>query len=307
MTWMLPPRAQRVLKVLHLASVALCIGGAASMLWIMRLKYVLGDMLDPLSLDTALYTLLNRAFMAPFYLVAATGLVYSLFTNWGFLRYRWIVLKWGGAVLLVVITLVWLAPAVAGMVGLADGYFTVRGSGPLYSRLFRQCVGALAASLGLSLFLVIVSVSKPWGSRTRGSMASVRRIRIVAFAVVAVLAAVTAAGSLSLHTARSLPIEHVEPALLPDGLYKGKASDGSFIYRVQVTVKGGTITGIEAVTNRASLYALVAEGVFAEAMNLQSPRADTITGATTTSKMLLKAVEDALKSGGLKTRGQSGS
>ena len=93
---------------------------------------------------------------------------------------------------------------------------------------------------------------------------------------------------------RQMQISHIEPAFIRDGVYRGAASDGSFTYEVDVTIKGRTIVTVTAISNRTSPYARYAEGVFGRVLNNQSPAVDAITRATTSSKMLLKAVENAL-------------
>ena len=61
-----------------------------------------------------------------------------------------------------------------------------------------------------------------------------------------------------------------------------------------IKVKGKTIVAVTVVSNRASPYDRYAEGVISRVLNNQSPAVDAITKATTSSKMLLKAVENAL-------------
>jgi len=292
---MLSRNAQRWLKGTHFVSGALCTGGLFSLMVFLRVKYILGDELDPLTTDLVLHNLFNRVFMIPLYAVVLTGLAYSVFTQWGFARYRWVMVKWLGAVILVTTSVLWMGPAVSGMAGLADGFFSIKGAAPLYGQLFRQAAWAMAASLALFILVIFISVMKPGSKAAVGRQGSPRAVRWACAFLILAAAAMFIAGSMSLDRYRSMEIGHVEPSLLPDGVYFGEATDGSFTYRVRVRLERGLMVDIRTDRNRDSLYARVAEGVFAKAINLQSPRADAITGATTTSKVLLKAVENALR------------
>lgn len=59
----------------------------------------------------------------------------------------------------------------------------------------------------------------------------------------------------------------------------------------------GLLKKVPDLQNRKSHYARFAEGVFPRIMKKQKANVDTITAATTTSKCLMKAVENALSSG----------
>jgi uncharacterized protein with FMN-binding domain len=93
---------------------------------------------------------------------------------------------------------------------------------------------------------------------------------------------------------RNMEIAEINLADIKDGSYRGEFSYVSFTYIVNVTVSGNRITGIQVVQNRDSSYAKKAEGVMANIIQAQSLQVDTVSGATTTSKALLKAVENAL-------------
>ena len=82
--------------------------------------------------------------------------------------------------------------------------------------------------------------------------------------------------------------------MLEDGTYPGEATAGSFTYKVEVTVQDRQITDITVMANRVSPYARFAEGVIPKVLKAQNANVDTVTGATTTSKALLKAIENAL-------------
>lgn len=69
----------------------------------------------------------------------------------------------------------------------------------------------------------------------------------------------------------------------------------NYLYRVEATVREGQIREMKAIDNRESPYAFYAEGVFKKIIRDQNANTDAVTGATTTSKALMKAVENALQ------------
>ena len=63
---------------------------------------------------------------------------------------------------------------------------------------------------------------------------------------------------------------------------------------MEVLVKNHSIESIKVLQNGTSEYAHKAEGVLQKVLSAQSLKVDVVTGATTTSKALLKATENAL-------------
>lgn len=292
----LPPKAVKVLKSLHILCVGSLLGSAGSVLVSLGLMYARGDNLDHLTADMLQASIANGLFLWAFYGLLATGVVYALFTSWGFFRHTWIVFKWVGLVIMVFITINGLIPAVDGMAALSDGLYSIPNAREIYSELFRQAAISSSLVIGIGAVLVGLSVFKPFGlmQLDEPSLRTTIAIRVVILLLAGGAVAATITGSARLEKYRRMEIAHVEPAFIPDGVYQGSARDGNFTYVVKVTVRGKTIVKVVSEVNRSSLYARYAEGVFTRVINNQSPAVDVITGATTTSKMLLKAVEDAL-------------
>lgn len=101
-------------------------------------------------------------------------------------------------------------------------------------------------------------------------------------------------------TVRAMPIEAVDLASVADGAFQGDFSYGGFTYEVAVAVKEHRIETIEILKNRDTKHAKQAAGVVPKVLVAQSLNVDVVTGATTTSKALLKAIENALKKGRVK-------
>lgn len=93
---------------------------------------------------------------------------------------------------------------------------------------------------------------------------------------------------------RDMEFQDVDLNQVADGEYRGEFGYGSNMYAVEVIVKDRKIVAIEVINNRDSEHAKKAEGVIQKVIDAQSVQVDVVTGATTTSKAILKAIENAL-------------
>jgi uncharacterized protein with FMN-binding domain len=94
---------------------------------------------------------------------------------------------------------------------------------------------------------------------------------------------------------KNLEISDVDISSVPDGEYIGEIPFMSYIYRVKVKVESGKMKDIEVLDNgTGNSYAEQALEVVPRMMEEQTPKVDAVTGATVTSKALMKCVEKAL-------------
>ena len=111
------------------------------------------------------------------------------------------------------------------------------------------------------------------------------------------IAALVGCNNAEVRAVRAMPIDHVDLAEVKDGTYDGDFAYGGFDYQVRVTVASHQIKDIAVVKNRRTRQARMAEGVVPRILDQQKNDVDAVSGATTTSKALLKAVERALTKG----------
>jgi len=119
------------------------------------------------------------------------------------------------------------------------------------------------------------------------------RVLVVALPLVAVMG-LCGCVSEEIRTVRTMRINDVDLSRVRDGSYEGSFSYGSFNYLVRTTVKKGRIVKVDILKNRDTTYAMKAEKVAERVIEKQTPNVDAVTGATTTSKALLKAIEYSL-------------
>jgi hypothetical protein len=159
----LKPQAVKILKMFHI-SFAFCwiVGGAALCLGIFLTFPESGD---ELYMRSRMLQIIDDYLIIPGAIGAAiTGLVYSVWTNWGFFKHTWITVKWAMIILQTIIGIS-LGPYINGNVAianqlrdaaLADAVF-------LHNLHTTQLWGAVQTTL--LLLYVIISVQKPWKKR----------------------------------------------------------------------------------------------------------------------------------------------
>lgn len=96
-------------------------------------------------------------------------------------------------------------------------------------------------------------------------------------------------------------IEITEPDLsaISDGVYTGSCDVGYIYAKVNVTVKDGAIEKIDLIEHRNE-RGTPAEAIIPKMQDQQKIDVDAISGATNSSKVIKKAVENALESAGIK-------
>lgn len=83
---------------------------------------------------------------------------------------------------------------------------------------------------------------------------------------------------------------------IPDGIYVGDYSVAPVYVKAEVSVKEHTITGIKILEHENGLGGK-AEKIIDAVISRQSLEVDAVSGATVSSKCIVKAIENALQSG----------
>lgn len=92
---------------------------------------------------------------------------------------------------------------------------------------------------------------------------------------------------------QEIVFHEINPANIPDGSYVGEC-DTDFVYaKVQVTIADGKIASIDLLEHRQG-RGKAAESIIDQIIAKQSIDVDTVSGATNSSKVIKKAVENAL-------------
>ncbi|MGD9210821.1 MAG: DHA2 family efflux MFS transporter permease subunit [Desulfobacteraceae bacterium] len=156
----------KLLKGLHLIAVSCWIGASVTLLSLYLLKegtgvggILFGKMISP---SDMLFILLPGAIGC-----LITGLIYGIFSNWGFFKYNWIIFKWIAAIASMLLGIFFLGPwnptvtKILGDLGLAAF------SAYLYHQKTILFWGVLQCLL--LMVTVFVSTFKPWRKREKKS------------------------------------------------------------------------------------------------------------------------------------------
>ena len=124
-----------------------------------------------------------------------------------------------------------------------------------------------------------------------------KRILIIVILVIAVILVgamvVMARLEASLKALESMPIAQIDLGTVADGVYAGSYSVLPVSVQVSVTVKSHVITDIRLVKHSNGLGA-AAEAIPGKVVEAQSLAVDSVSGATYSSRVILKAIENAL-------------
>ncbi|MBT3229208.1 MAG: FMN-binding protein [Candidatus Marinimicrobia bacterium] len=290
---MLEKTGRRWLRVIHIVFIAFLMGGLASILVINHLADL--DTHQLFIANYSIYSLFNIIVTFSFYGVVTTGLVYSVFTHWGLTKHWWIIGKWSGTVVLFTLVWIWLGPAINGMVALSDIGLREPAVPHSYTEYHNTLTPVITVALLVMFTLIAITIFRPWGQRTqkyemqRGMVLTLTGIGVVLGVGLGLM------GYYDLESYRNMSISSPDLTKVPDGIHRGSVKYSSFEYTVAVKVNQSRIMGVGIVQNRDSDYARFAEGIIPRVLKKQSPNVDGITGATTTSKCLMKAIEIALE------------
>ncbi|MDO5521910.1 MAG: FMN-binding protein [bacterium] len=283
------------LKLLHMISVISIVGGFLAMLVMLLGRDMTSFTGNEIIYDKMGLKLFNTTIIYGAILMVFTILGYSLFTEWGVIKYRFIIIKW--ALLIGVFCIAWflVGSAVSGMASISDAGLHMSNMKTKYCDYYNRAVLSLTAELILLLITMFISIRKPFGKRDTKPF----KYRKVAIAVVIPCAILGIAMMIFTEVRhvklRNTPIKDVNLLQVKDGEYEGTSEFGNYTYHLRVTVKNHQIIDIENLKPRDSIYVTYATGVFKKIKDRQTPNVDAISGATTTSKAFMKAVENALE------------
>ena len=286
---MLGIKGRRILLSIHILLNSILFGGFVSILFLNFIKKGEGDY----ALNLAIFKIHDLVITYAAFGVIITGLLFSLFTKWGFLDFYWVTLKWISLGILFFLIIAFVGPAVNGIAAISDVEGVQALINPEYLK-YEEDVNFLSILILLILIsIVAISVFKPWGKRRK--LFQLKRKVVLSIGIVLGVMVITSAffKFRQLQNYRNMPIKNFDLDEINDGKYIGEAVY-DYAYQIEITIKEHHIDQIRIIKNRQSHYAKLAELVINKVMEKQTPNVTAVTGATTTSKCLLKAVENAL-------------
>ena len=225
----LPLNGRRVLIVIHVLLAAVVVGGLIALLAVLSLRHAA----TPAAGDRAAFVLLEYLVVPASLGFVVTGAGFSLFSRWGFVRYPWVMIKWGGTAALGVALMAGLAPEVALIASLSDA-----GLDPADGAAYEASIEAArlwgSGCLLCAISLVALSVFKPGRARVSVQGTVSRRVQLAVSLLAAGLVAAFVWQAVVLHQWRRMPVTALALTGLPDGRHEGSATLAGFDYRVGI-------------------------------------------------------------------------
>lgn len=154
-------KGQRILKIIHLVCVIAWVGSAIIMNVLRHLvnvkdapgMYYMAEILEAIDMK-----ILVPGAVA----CLLTGLVYSICTPWGFVKHRWVAVKWVLTILMIALGTFFMGPLIEENTIIGSSLMEGQGNAAVYWENVAASAKWGAFQLCLLTFTIIISVIKPW-------------------------------------------------------------------------------------------------------------------------------------------------
>lgn len=157
-------RGMKVLKILHLLLAFMWIGGAFSMM-LLFLTTSPQDSHELYMRSLALQLIDDWLIIPGAVGMLISGIVYGVWTNWGFFKYRWIIVKWILTVVMILVGTFLMGPCVNGNVYPVEDISKYTLDNSVFFRNVSTTIFWGLIQTFMLLFVVAISVLKPWKLR----------------------------------------------------------------------------------------------------------------------------------------------
>lgn len=287
----------KFLKLMHVLLAAIAVGGTFSVLILLlaRSEVKIKGSQSMFSLDFGTLILFSKGITYAFTALIISSVLFEFFTEWSAFAKPWLAIKW--LIVSAMAAVFWLkvGPTIAGLAAISDGGLQTASMQAKYDTLASKAIIYTSFELLLLVIAAIISIYKPFGNFKKSIIVKRVPLAVLLASIVTIIALVSLFNGIRLETYRKMIIKNSDLSAKSDGIYHGTAKVGNYVYIVYVTIKQHRIIRINAIKPREDSYAEYAKGVFNKIIEKQNANTDVITGATTTSKAYMKAVEKALK------------
>jgi len=164
----LGPKGLRWLKGFHLIAVACWVGGAVSLLLLYFIKQGVTDGGVLYGINRSIHHVDMAVVVIPgAFGCLLTGILYSTFSNWGFFKHQWMVLKWIVTVAAILFGTFYLGPWETTMMEISGklGISALTDPPYLYNQRMNLLFGALQCLVLMTT--VFISIFKPWKKKEK--------------------------------------------------------------------------------------------------------------------------------------------
>lgn len=158
-------KGMRTLKAIHLVLVMMWVIGVAGM-W--SLSWIKPGNADELSMLLDCIMWLDSTLTIPgAILTVVVGIIYGLFTNWGFFKFRWITVKWIIGITVILVGTFYFHPTQVAAIEVVNSTPATALTDPTVTHAFAVSHSTSLIQVAALIFLVIISVFKPWNKKTK--------------------------------------------------------------------------------------------------------------------------------------------
>lgn len=150
----------KVLKTCHLLLVMMWVMGVLAMAALFLLKPQSGD---ELYMMLKIILFIDWVFVIPGALLSIiVGIIYGVFTSWGFFKHRWITVKWIFSVAVILVGTFYFSPHLEQALAIADQTRGAALSNTIVASDISKAMTSAILQGSTLVFLVVISVFKPW-------------------------------------------------------------------------------------------------------------------------------------------------
>ena len=151
------------LKGFHLLAVSCWVGGALSLILLYFLKEGVTDGGVLYGINKSIHHVDNAIVVIPGAIGCLfTGLIYSLFSNWGFFKHTWLTFKWIVTLVAIIFGTFFLGPWETAMMEISGKIGMSSWGNAAY--LYNQKMNLLFGSMQVTILMItiFISILKPW-------------------------------------------------------------------------------------------------------------------------------------------------
>jgi hypothetical protein len=157
----LKPQAVKILKMFHILFAFFWIVGGVVLCLLLFITYPESG--DELYMRSRILQIVDDYFIiCGAFGAFITGLIYSIWTNWGFFKHTWIIVKWVMIILQMLFGTFILGPCVNDNVIIADQFRNVALTDPVFLDNIQTSQIWGTVQTALLLLVIVISVQKPW-------------------------------------------------------------------------------------------------------------------------------------------------
>ena len=155
----------KIMKLIHLVLIMMWLVGSMAMCAMFFVKPHSGDELFML-LTTINF--MDWYFVIPGALATLiVGIIYGTFSNWGFFKYKWLIVKWILSIAVITIGTVYFSPHLEHAIALTDNLRDAALGNTEVAQDMHLAFVSSAVVCMILLILVTISVFKPWKGKKK--------------------------------------------------------------------------------------------------------------------------------------------